>query len=244
MNLILDLGNTTTKAAIFSDGKLLESFIIAKAPQPSDLYAILKQYPQVDAAILSSVVHYPADLKNTLEGSFRFVELSHTTPLPFEIGYETPHTLGRDRIAAIAGIQATFPGQNALVIDMGTCITYDLITAEGHYPGGAISPGLDLRFRSLNTFTDKLPLLSRRKDVELIGKSTEQAILSGVQKGIQAELEGTIAAYSEKHTDLNVLMTGGDADFFVKALKNSIFADPFLVLKGLDVILNYNKKRI
>jgi type III pantothenate kinase len=166
--------------------------------------------------------------------------LDSKLPLPITIKYATPETLGVDRIAGVCGAQQKFPGEPCLVIDAGTCITYDFINHDGEFLGGAISPGMMMRFQAVHTFTSKLPLVSRPEKVVLIGDSTETCIQSGVIHGIVEELNGTIRRYQEEFAGLRVILCGGDARFFENNLKGAIFAVPELVLSGLNSILNYN----
>ncbi len=195
----------------------------------------------VKNVILSVVGPPPGDeVKAWLADTFHLVELTAATPLPFRNGYATPETLGKDRLAAVAGALARFPGENCLVIDAGTCITYDVLTKDGLYMGGNISPGIGLRFRSLQAFTASLPLVERAEVDNPIGRSTVTAIRNGVQLGAIWEMEGMIAAMQQQWKDLNVLLTGGDADFFEKNLKTRIFAHSDLVLEGLNKILTHN----
>jgi type III pantothenate kinase len=148
--------------------------------------------------------------------------------------------LGADRIALVAGAIEIYDKQNVLVIDAGTCITYDFITAKNEYLGGGISPGMGIRFRSLNTFTQKLPLIEYREEFQLIGKNTENSILSGVLNGVICEIDGIIEKYKENFGELQIILSGGNTIFFDKRLKNNIFAFPKLLLYGLNSILNYN----
>ena len=168
--------------------------------------------------------------------------MSHTTALPFTLEYQSPDTLGKDRIAAVAGAQAQFPNQNTLVIDAGTCVTYDFLTAEGVYLGGAISPGVQLRLRAMNHYTNKLPLLNWDgiKRPQSVGNTTINSMLSGAVNGLVLEMRGFVERYEKQYKALKIVITGGDSNFFVKELKNGIFADPNLVLKGLNEILIYN----
>jgi len=177
--------------------------------------------------------------------------LNKDTSLPFENSYETPKTLGADRICNAAGAVHEFPGKNVVVIDMGTCITLDMITAERQYLGGSISNGIEMRFQALNTFTENLPLIAHddSKFPDLIGRSTEDSIRSGVINGVLSELMGMIDMYNQKYPSLHILLTGGDAKFVERSLhdqvdskKNEIFADPNLVHIGLNAILNFNVK--
>ncbi|MDA9313033.1 type III pantothenate kinase, partial [Vicingaceae bacterium] len=154
----------------------------------------------------------------------------------------SPDTLGKDRIAAVAGAQGQFPNQNTLVIDAGTCVTYDFLTAEGDYLGGAISPGVQLRLQAMNDYTSKLPLLKWEgaDNPQSIGDTTITSMLSGAVNGLISEMRGFIESYEKQYKSLKIVITGGDSNFFVKELKNGIFADPNLVLKGLNDILIYN----
>ncbi|UII28675.1 type III pantothenate kinase [Fulvivirga maritima] len=172
------------------------------------------------------------------ERTFFFLE--YNLPLPFTIDYKTPQTLGRDRVAGVAGGQYIFPNANTLVIDLGTCITYDIIDAKNVYHGGGISPGLKMRFKSLHNFTAKLPLIEPTNDFELIGQSTKESILSGVINGMISEIDGIIRMYTDKFAHLQIIMCGGDAKFFENRIKANIFVAPELVLTGLNRILLYN----
>lgn len=241
MHLLLDLGNTNAKVAIISpDG---EKQRLEKVPTAAILKVVshlLQEFPHLNAAAISSVSAPQPELNALLEDRFsHIVNLDHTTPVPITKQYATPATLGNDRLAAVVGAHARFPKAPVLVIDAGTCITYDIVTAEGNYLGGSISPGIHLRFQSLHTFTARLPLLGLQEGGDLIGNSTDSAIRSGVQEGATAEMQGIIRNYKERFKGLQVIITGGDADFFVRALKSSIFADSNLVVSGLNVILNH-----
>jgi type III pantothenate kinase len=169
------------------------------------------------------------------------MELSALTNIPVTNFYKTPDTLGKDRLAGIVAAHSLYVKENVLVIDAGTCITYDLITTKGEYYGGSISPGLNMRFKALHTFTEKLPLVSLLNFEELIGTDTNTSILSGVINGLIAETDAIIERYKELYSALKIIICGGDAQFLVDRLKNSIFAVPELVLIGLNEILDYNE---
>jgi len=190
--------------------------------------------------ILSSVITDNQEIIDYLNSVTKLLILSDRTPLPIVLDYDTPETLGRDRIALAAGAAEIDPVSNILIIDAGTCITYDILSDGHKYLGGGISPGIEMRFKSLHTFTSKLPLVSRDKNFTLVGNSTKSSIRSGVQNGIIAEIEGIILKYKEEFPQLKVFFTGGDANYFVKKLKSNIFAIPNLVLLGLKDILKYN----
>jgi type III pantothenate kinase len=186
------------------------------------------------------VIHQPEHLFQFLQQHLNVRMLDHQTPLPLTNNYRTPETLGKDRLACAAGAAFLFPKKDVLVIDAGTCIKYEFVSHRGIYEGGAISPGLEMRFNALHTFTDKLPLLHPATEAPLIGNDTRDAILSGIMKGTLLEIRGFIKEYEILFPELQLIITGGDASFFDKQLKNSIFADPFLVLRGLNFILRHN----
>jgi len=243
MQLVLDLGNTQHKFAVF-DGP--EAVRIGAEPQFSgEMASHLIDIYGVEAAILSSVDHFDGGLESLLEEKTRFFQFTHTTPLPIMNLYGTPATLGKDRLAAAVGAATLFPGHDVLVIDAGTCIKYDLLEASGAYHGGAISPGLFMRFRAMHNFTARLPLIPAEDYatlamIPLTGNSTEASLRSGALNGALFEVEGAIAEYRNKYPDLTVALTGGDAGFFELHLKSRIFARPNLVLEGLNRILTYN----
>ncbi len=243
MNLTIDIGNTKTKVAIFNETKIVElkQFEIL---QISDLESLYRQYPGIDCCILSSVIETSGLLINYLKNSFKIlIELNGNTSLPFKNNYESKTTQGADRIAGIAGSQVLFPGTDVLVIDAGTAITFDFIDASGSYLGGNISPGLGTRFKSLHNFTQKLPLVYKNKDFQLLGNNTGQAIEAGVQNGIIFEIEGYINSFQQKYPKMKTIITGGDAEFLAGKLKKNIFVEMNLVLIGLNRILCYNIKK-
>lgn len=242
MNLVIDIGNTKAKLAVFQNEELLEVALLGKELSSDDITSFSAKFPSVDSAILCAVSDCDATVLSMLKDSYAFIEFSEHTPIPIANTYETPATLGKDRLAAAVRAHYLFPGKNVLVIDFGTCVTYDFVSSSKEYLGGAISPGMEMRFKALNTFTGKLPLIAHKNHEDLIGKTTEESILSGVQNGMIAEVKGTIEAYRKQHDNLGIVLTGGDLDFFNPVIsgKNGIFADPYLVLRGLNVILNYN----
>jgi type III pantothenate kinase len=202
------------------------------------------EHVQLNQAILSSVKAVDPELIGFLSTNFdRFIELDHHTSLPIENHYQTPETLGKDRIAAAVGANDLFPNQNILVIDAGTAITYDLISEKNEFLGGNISPGLQMRFKALNQFTGKLPLVDYSDEFQLIGTNTEQAIRAGVENGILYEIEGTIESFNRNYENLQIVMTGGDSIFFDKKLNYSIFVHFNLTLIGLNRILEHNAKK-
>ena len=241
MNLVIDIGNTRIKAAIFIDGEISEIFY--STLKPFDFFITFNPLIEnkIENVILSSVVNHSIELENLLKNHTTYqIIFNSTTPLPVRNKYKTPNTLGRDRIAnALAGYNY-FPNQNTLIIDAGTCIKFDFINDKNDFIGGAISPGFRMRFKALHTFTGKLPLIDEVKDNFNFGTDTESSLISGVYNGMIKEIEGVINQYNQQYKQLNVLFTGGDAHYFVKYLKNSIFADAFLTIKGLNALLNYN----
>jgi len=182
-------------------------------------------------------------LVSDLKKLFPVLLLDEKTPVPFKSKYQTPSTLGNDRKANIAGAMKLFPGKDVLVIDVGTCLKTDFINEAGEYLGGSISPGLEMRFKSLKHFTARLPLVTYESFDELTGNSTKNSILSGVINGMMMEIEGFIEKYDLKYSNLSVILTGGDTYVFDKNLKISIFVAPYLSLSGLNEILIYNVER-
>lgn len=241
MNLVVDSGNTFVKTAVFQNNRLLEKQVFRKENFFKIFQELQKNYPEIDHAILSSVALPDSKMEKLLENSYSLRKLGDDLLIPFKNEYATPATLGKDRIALVAAAVNAYPGKNVLVIDAGTCITYDLKTDQEIYLGGAISPGLEMRFKSLHKFTANLPLVRPKPDAELIGNSTETSILSGIINGIKMELKGTIETYSTKFEDLTVIFTGGDSQILSIPLKNSIFANSNFLLEGLNFILEFNK---
>ncbi len=239
MNLVIDIGNTFTKVAAFSSGTMI-AFQRLEGDIPKLLRKFLHDQSPVDACIISSVDTDPQTLGDILDPSVQTLILDHSTPLPFRNNYLTPLTLGKDRIAGVAGALEIFPGKDVLVIDAGTAITYDLLTSDGTYHGGAISPGVRTRYQSLHTFTGRLPLLETESCNTLTGQSTAGSIHSGIMNGIRFEMEGFINEYSKLYPGLKIILTGGDHKYFDNQLKIKTFAVPNLVLEGLNYILHYN----
>ncbi len=235
MNLVIDSGNTRFKAATFTGTKLEEkhSFL-----NKEELNGYLKHHTFTNA-IVGSVSMDGNEILGWTKASNKFL-LTHLLPLPIKIKYKTPETLGVDRIAAVCGAMEIFQEKDSLVIDAGTAITYDFVDRQGNYEGGAISPGIGMRFEALHTFTERLPLVTKSGVSQLIGNSTETSIRSGVLNGVIAEMEGIINNYKELYPDLGVVLCGGDSLFFENKLKPTIFAAPDLVLSGLNRILLHN----
>lgn len=242
MNLVIDIGNTVAKLAAFRGDELVD---VAYTDNGSlqKLPEFVCQYP-FEKAIYSTVVDLSKEALRQIEMlSVPCQKLTWETPMPIKCGYHRPETLGSDRIAAVVGAAASKPGMPLLVIDAGTCITFEFIDEQGCYQGGNISPGLEMRLKALNHFTSRLPLVAAEGDLPEVGKDTETAIRLGVKKGLQYEIEGYIKDFWKKYPRLLVFLTGGDEFSFDTNIKNLIFADKFLVLKGLNRILNYDNDK-
>ncbi|QNF32557.1 type III pantothenate kinase [Adhaeribacter swui] len=239
MNQIaIDVGNTRTKYAIFKEAKLI---VTDELQDAASLLKLIANY-SIKEAIISSVRFLPDQEINPLSGLQKVIWLTAATPVPVTNKYGTPRTLGMDRLAAVVGASYLFAGQDVLVIDAGTCITFDFIDRKQVYYGGSISPGLTMKFKAMHTFTGKLPLVEQAEAsvAPLIGRNTIECLKSGVFNGTLAEVDGIIAEYKKQYPDLTTVMCGGDAPFFENNLKARIFAEPNLVLMGLIHILNYN----
>ena len=242
MNLIIDIGNTSIKLARFqSSGSILVDITVIENNNILELQHFLGQLIGIQYAMVSSVTPVPNVLIDFLQKKVpHYISFNLTTPLPITNLYATPETLGSDRLAPMVSAQKQFPNQNVLVIDAGTCIKFNLLTAKGEFLGGAISPGLSMRFQALNHYTAKLPLIQPDSDyTAFIGNDTKTSILSGVQEGLIGELNHQIGLYQREFPDLMLILTGGDAPFFVNRLKKQIFVDPYIVLRGLNEILEF-----
>lgn len=242
MRLVIDCGNTCVKVAVFADKDTLLCLHKWEKPTGNQFEEVLQAYA-IQSAIVCSVVPVKDEWLMVLTQNVPYVlHLNHHTPLPIVNGYKTPHTLGYDRLAVVAGAHALHPNTPALVIDAGTAITYELLTEDGVYRGGNIAPGATMRLQAMHHFTHKLPLLSLQEMThQLMGNDTQSAMLMGVVQGIVFEIEGYIAALKEKYPNLLIFLTGGDAFFFESRLKSSIFVSPNLLLLGSHSILEYNE---
>ncbi|MDT0620038.1 type III pantothenate kinase [Croceitalea vernalis] len=241
MNLVVDIGNTRVKYAVFDKKKL-----VIDQHSDSGLFLtmvrdLFEVYPKITHAIISSVGGHPKKEYEVLSLFCKVHLLSHESKIPFKNSYINPQTLGIDRIALATRAFYENPKGNTLVIDMGTCITYEMMNDYGEYLGGAISPGMNMRFKAMNDQTAQLPLLKVEPILDFIGNSTEKSMQSGVVNGICQELDGVINQYKDRFKFLTVILTGGDAQFFAKRLKNSIFANSKFLLEGLNYLLEYNK---
>lgn len=238
MYLCLDFGNTLQKAAVMADSEIMEFFSKAKITV-EDLKKLYYSYV-IQGTILSSVVNVDDEVIDFLQKQSDFIQLSYQTPLPIQIRLEHPERTGADLIAACVGARHIANQQNILIIQAGTCITHQWLTAEGVFEGGSISPGIAMRFKSLHQYTAKLPLITKKPIQKIMGKNTEEAILAGVIYGVSAEINQIIQYY--RHIDVKMLcfLCGGDANFLENYIKFPIFANSNLVLKGLNYILDYH----
>ena len=240
MNLIIDVGNSFVKLAVFNDDKIIHKDSIEKEFLLKKINYLKKSYDRIKKAIISSVGKLNDEDIKTIKKSFDLTVLNSKTKLPFSNLYSTPKTLGVDRIALVCASVYQFPKNNVLIIDIGTCITYDFVTEKNEYLGGAISPGIRMRYKSLNNLTANLPLLDTEIPESFIGRSTNKSIHSGVVNGVLKEMDGVIEQYRHEYLDLTVILTGGDANFLSKQLKSSIFANSNFLLEGLNYILQFN----
>ncbi|WP_010135291.1 type III pantothenate kinase [Ochrovirga pacifica] len=241
MHLIIDEGNTRIKLAIFYKKKLQEIVQTTSELCEIRLNELLERYT-INGAILSSVTDQTLTVFNKLPIAQKVI-LTSETPVPFTNAYKTPKTLGVDRIALVMAACQQYSQNNTLVIDAGTCVTYDFIDKDAIYMGGAIAPGLQMRFSAMHQYTQKLPALDVPKEkVSFIGQSTKECLESGVVNGMVFEMEGAIQQYQQQFGKVNVILTGGDANFLCKQLKNSIFVNQNFLLEGLNEVLTYQNK--
>lgn len=238
MNLVIDNGNTALKIGVFGGNSLLFQQVYSNL-DTSNLLADLQKF-QFRKVLVSKVSPLPISLESLLEKHPDVMQLNPSTLLPIANFYKTPETLGNDRLANAIAANMLFPNQNCLIIDVGTCIKYDFVS-NSSYLGGAISPGLMMRYKALNHYTSQLPLLSPIDNPELLGVDTQSSIHSGVINGMKSEMLGFMSQYSEKYSSIQFILTGGDCRYFLNLSKTSIFVDPFLNLKGLNTILQFNK---
>ncbi|MCR6719328.1 MAG: type III pantothenate kinase [Chitinophagaceae bacterium] len=237
VTLCFDFGNTRRKMAVFNDGELDRVEVVAD--DSDSIRSILDKY-KPRKSILSSVVDHNPELESLLEDNTRFHKLNHETKLSFSTPVGKPETIGADRLALISGAVHQFPKQHNLVIALGSAVTYNFCNKFHEFLGGGISPGLEMRLKSLNYYTAKLPLVKASSNAPLIGYDTATNILSGVVLGMAYEIDGFIDEYARKFDNFNVLLTGGDIVFLASHLKNRIFADPDLIFKGLYAISEVN----
>ena len=241
MVLVIDFGNTQIKTAVFEQDNLLDKQIISYDNWQSRFKIILDLFPKIDNIVAASVKN--SDYSDFLDDqtSIKYTLIGHDSKFPFTNLYTTPQTLGIDRMVLAAGAVFQFPNKNRLVIDLGTCITYDFIDSTNCYLGGAISPGIRLRYESLHNYTSKLPLLTFEIPERVIGNSTHQAIHSGIINGIVYEIEGFSNSYFKDNDNFIIILTGGDSIFLANQLKNTIFANSNFLLESLNQTFQYNQ---
>ena len=237
--LCFDFGNTRMKCAVFVDGEFSEERVLTDDKEETIRALIDAFHP--DRSILSSVIDHNRVMEDVLRQETRFHKLDHQSRLPVTTPVGKPETIGADRLALVVAAVTLFPGKNNLVIGLGSAITYNYVNKYKEFIGGGISPGMEMRFKSLQTFTAKLPLVKADWNFPLAGYDTRTNILSGVILGMAKEVDGIIGAYEEKYDNFNVLLSGGDSVYFTRHLKKKIFADPYLIYKGLYAISAYNQ---
>ena len=242
MLLVIDVGNTQVKLAVFEQNTLLDINRVPHSEWKIVVENYLKLFSKIDALVVASVGNVNEMDIFEYNSRLKVMFISHDSKFPFTNSYSTPKTLGIDRMVLAAGAVQLYPYQNRLVIDAGTCITYDFIDSNNVYHGGAISPGIRLRYDSLHNYTAKLPLLTMESPEALIGNSTMQSIHSGVINGVAFEIDGFISSVLDKNDNFIIILTGGDAEFLAKRLKNTIFANPNFLLESLNQTFQYNQQ--
>ena len=240
MNLVVDIGNSSLKVAIFDKKLMTSKFIYTN--QSLNIFSDLFKNNVIDNCLISNVSTIDKNILDFLKINSNLFSINESINLPFINLYKTKNTLGHDRIALVSAAAIDFPDQNTLIIDTGTCITYDFKNSENEYLGGGISPGIQMRFKSLNSQTSKLPLSTINLDYKLIGDDTNSSINSGVVYGVISEINGIINQYQERFKNIKIILTGGDSNFLLKKIKNTIFADQNFLLKGLNYLLEDNIK--
>ncbi|MBR4137185.1 MAG: type III pantothenate kinase [Bacteroidales bacterium] len=236
--LTIDIGNTKAKYAVFHDKNIVESHVFN--PLSDDLTLLLQRYPIINKGIISSVGGKISECLAQLK-SIKMLVLSNETKLPFTLTYKEKSKIGADRLALVAAAFAEKPHQNSLIIDIGTCITYDILTDDDHHLGGPISPGMQLRFKAMHEHTALLPLCEPTTDeLKIVCDDTIECLQSGVQLGVLHEIKEFIELYSLKFNNLNVFISGGDNIFLQNKLKSCTFASSNFMFNGLKFILEYN----
>lgn len=236
--ICFDFGNTRLKYGVFDDEQLIKTDVMADQESVT-LNKILDEY-KPERTVLSSVIHHDLQVENILASRSDLLMINTTIRLPFKTPVGKPADIGADRLAISAYACRYFPHQNNLIIAVGSAITYNFINKFHYFLGGGISPGMEMRFKSLHELTARLPRIQRNWEFPLIGYDTRTNILSGVMLGMAREISGIIEEYDKKFFNFNVLLTGGDTANFARHIKYKIFADPGLVLKGIYAISEYN----
>lgn len=249
MVLIIDVGNTRVKSAVYECFECLYFDVFDKSELQKKFLEIFNNFSKVNDLVIASVTQIPEIAFFEFENKVKMHFVSNKTVFPFRNLYQTPQTLGVDRMVLASGAVFNYPKQNRLVIDAGTCVTYDFVDADDQYLGGAISPGIQLRYKSLHQFTNKLPLLGQDFDykenemvINQVGTNTKMAIHSGVVNGLVHEIEGFIDSYQSEYSKIIIILTGGDAEFLAKRLKNTIFANSNFLLESLNQLFQHQIK--
>lgn len=239
INICIDWGNTLVKAGFFENGKLSEAVSYPVDEAFSGLEQAINQHkPQY--AIISSVSGRSQDFEEYLATTVqRVIKMDDRTPIPVMNAYSSD-TVGADRLAMAVGANALYPDKNNLVVCLGTCITYNFVQNTRTFRGGAISPGVHMRLRAMHEFTDKLPSVDLKGETLLLGYDTDTCMRSGAVFGIVSEIDGMVEAFKTQYPHFNAILTGGDTAYFAGKLKSEIFADPDIILKGLNIILKHN----
>ena len=240
MNLVVDIGNNYFKLGIFENSNLIYTFSDKNSEINNEIEIVLTKYKNVSYAIISNVSSLSV-FEVFKKFEIKVLKLDSTLALPFILNYKSPETLGNDRLALAAAASTLYPHSNKLIIDVGTCITIDFVDYDNNFFGGSISPGLEMRYKSLNNYTANLPLLKIGDDYNYPGDSTNSSIHAGVIGGVCNEIMGFITKIDSKHDNIEVILTGGNAKFLSKRLKITIFANQNFILEGLNCILNLNK---
>ena len=238
VTLCFDFGNSRLKCGIFNDSNFVKEVVLDDDSIESIEQLVQEFHPS--KSILSSVINHNAEIETVLANRTQFHKLSHTSKLNFTTATGKPETIGADRLALIAAAVHFYPGKNNLVIGLGSCITYNFVNQDNIFLGGGISPGTDMRFKSMNDFTAKLPLVKKEFNFPMIAYDTKTNLQSGVLAGISFEIEGFINYYNSRFGNFNVVLTGGDSGYFAQRVKNKIFADPNFLFKGLYAISETN----
>tara|TARA_A100000164_G_scaffold323928_1_gene308087 strand:+ start:380 stop:1111 length:732 start_codon:yes stop_codon:yes gene_type:complete len=241
MNLIIDIGNTLVKVYLFKNDQIISKKILDEVSLIDYIKSISKDY-YIEKIICSSVTKSYKIQLNKIFKKINYYELSDKDlQIPFYNNYKTKSSLGQDRIGLVSSAFFRFPNENCLIVDIGTCITYDFIDSNNVYHGGAISPGLNMRYKSFSEFTSNLPLLKFDNIDKIIGSCTNESIHIGVSSGIIGEIKEYVNRLQEKYLKLNIIITGGDSTFLRNKIKNAIFADQDFLAIGLNNILKYNE---
>ena len=240
MNLALDIGNSFLKAGIFKNNNLINYYEFNREYY-SNIKSILDKTP-ITHSIASNVSESNNKLIELLSNKTNLIKFNSSLKVPFKNCYQTKNTLGKDRIALVSNASKEYPKENVLLIDLGSCITFDFLNSKNEYLGGSISPGLSMRYRSLNSYTANLPLINPKEIDYFIGRNTEDSIHSGIINGIVGELNSTIDKYKSQFKEIRIILTGGDAKFLFNRIKNSIFANSNFLILGLNFLIELNKK--